>query len=105
MLEEHGDVTSKPQLVVGRVASVTLSAATDGDLARSRRWSESLSPYGVGDELMSVCRDRHGCWGSIELMRDSDDPHFDEPDAQLLHELAPALGTLLRPQPAAELAG
>ena len=96
VLEEHGDITSKPQLVLGSRASITLSAATGGDLARSRRWRECLRPYGIGDELMTVCRDRHGCWGSVELMRDSDDPPFDEQDVQLLHELAPVLGTLLR---------
>jgi len=96
VLEEHGDVTSKPQLVVGRRASVTLSAATRGDLSRSTRWRECLRPYGVGDELMTVCRDRHGCWGSVELMRDGDDPPFGDEDAQLLHELAPLLGGLLR---------
>ncbi len=95
-LEEHGDITSKPRLVLGPRASVTLSGATGGDLARSRRWRECLRPYGIGDELMTVCRDRHGCWGSVELMRDSDDPPFDEHDAQLLHELAPTLATLLR---------
>lgn len=95
-LEEHGDVTSKPRLAVSRRASVTLSAATGGDLARSRRWRECLRPYGIGDELMTACRDRQGCWGSVELMRSSDDPAFDEADAQLLHELAPTLGTLLR---------
>jgi DNA-binding CsgD family transcriptional regulator len=105
VLEEHGDVTSKPELVVGRRASVTLSAATGGDLSRSRRWRECLRPHGVGDELMTACRDRHGCWGSVELMRDSDDPPFDEADADLLHELAPLLGTLLRRHaPAARVA-
>jgi DNA-binding CsgD family transcriptional regulator len=96
MLEEHGDVTSKPRLVAARHASVALSTATGGDLARSRRWRECLQPYGIGDELMTVCRDRHGCWGSVELMRDSDDAPFDEHDEQLLHELAPTLGMLLR---------
>jgi DNA-binding CsgD family transcriptional regulator len=96
VLEEHGDITSKPGLVLGRRASVALSAATDGDLARSRRWRECLAPYGVGDELMGVCRDRHGCWGSVELMRDSDDAAFEEEDVRLLHELAPTLGALLR---------
>jgi DNA-binding CsgD family transcriptional regulator len=96
VLEEHGDITSKPQLVVGPRASITLSAATGGDLSRSRRWRECLRPYGIGDELMTVCRDRHGCWGSVELMRDSDEPLFDEQDVELLHELAPLLGTLLR---------
>jgi DNA-binding CsgD family transcriptional regulator len=95
-LEEHGDVTSKARLALGPRASVALSAATRGDLARSPRWRECLRPYGIGDELMTVCRDRHGCWGSVELMRDSDDEPFDEDDAELLHELAPVLGTLLR---------
>ncbi len=96
VLEEHGDVTSKPSLVLGPRASVALGAATRGDLARSRRWRECLRPYGIGDELMTVCRDRHGCWGSLELMRDSDDPPFDEDEVRLLHELAPTLATLLR---------
>jgi DNA-binding CsgD family transcriptional regulator len=95
-LEEHGDVTSKPWLALGPRASIALSAATRGDLARSRRWRECLRPYGIGDELMTVCRDRHGCWGSVELMRDSGDASFDEEDERLLDELAPVLGTLIR---------
>jgi DNA-binding CsgD family transcriptional regulator len=95
-LEEHGDVTSKPRLALGPRASVTLSAATGGDLARSTRWRECLRPYGVGDELMTVCRDRHGCWGSVELMRDADDRRFDDADVDLLDSLAPTLGRLLR---------
>jgi DNA-binding CsgD family transcriptional regulator len=96
VLEEHGDITSKPGLVLGDRASITLSAATRGDLARSTRWRECLAPYGVGDELMTACRDRHGCWGSVELMRDSDDPPFTDEDAGFLHELAPIFATLLR---------
>jgi DNA-binding CsgD family transcriptional regulator len=95
-LEEHGDVTSKPSLALGDRASVTLSAATGGDLARSVRWHECLRPYGVGDELMTVCRDRHGCWASVELMRSSDDRSFGEDEAWLLHELAPTLAALVR---------
>jgi len=95
-LEEYGDVTSKPRLARAAQATVALSAATGGDLARSPRWSECLHPYGIGDELMTVCRDRHGCWGSVELMRDSDDPMFDEDEARLLAELAPTLGALIR---------
>ncbi len=95
-LEEQGDVTSKPQLIVGPRASVALSAATSGDLARSRRWRDCLQPYGIGDEVMTACRDRYGCWGSIELMRDSGDTPFDEQDVRLLATLAPALGALVR---------
>ena len=95
-LEEHGDITSKPRLVLGAQASVSLHAETGGDLARSRRWRECLQPYGVGDELMTVCRDHHGCWGSVELMRDSDEPPFSEDEVHFLHELAPLLATLVR---------
>jgi len=95
-LEEHGDVVRKPRLVLGRRASVSLSAAAGGDLARSTRWHECLRPYGIGDELMTACRDRQGCWGSVELMRDAGDAPFDDADTQLLDELAPVLGTLLR---------
>jgi DNA-binding CsgD family transcriptional regulator len=95
-LEEHGDVACKPRLVVGARASLALSEATHGDLARSPRWRECLHPYGIGDELMTACRDRHGCWGSVELMRDRGDPPFGEADAQLLHDVAPTLGTIIR---------
>lgn len=96
VLEEHGDVTSKPRLVLGSRASISLSAATGGDLARSTRWRECLRPYGIGDELMTVCRDRHGCWGSLELMRDSGDAPFADDDAHFLHRVSPALATLIR---------
>ena len=95
-LEEHGDVTRKPHLVLGPQASASLHAETGGELARSTRWRECLQPYGVGDELMTVCRDHHGCWGSVELMRDSDDAPFSEDEVQFLHELAPLLATLVR---------
>jgi DNA-binding CsgD family transcriptional regulator len=96
VLEEHGDVTSKPGLVRAERASVSLAAAAGGDLARSTRWRECLRPYGVGDELMTACRDRHGCWGSVELMRDSADPSFGDDEALFLHELAPTLARLIR---------
>jgi DNA-binding CsgD family transcriptional regulator len=104
-LEEHGDLTRKPRLIVGARASVSLSDATRGDLARSRRWRECLRPYGIGDELMTVCRDRHGCWGSVELMRDSTGRTFDDDDARLLQEVAPMLGRLLRCGIASDLRG
>ncbi|HEY3884896.1 MAG TPA: helix-turn-helix transcriptional regulator [Vicinamibacterales bacterium] len=95
-LEEQEPGANKPRLILGSVASAALSTATDGDLSRSRRWRECLQPYGIGDELMTVCRDRNGCWGSVELMRDSGDPLFREDEARLLHDLAPVLGALLR---------
>jgi DNA-binding CsgD family transcriptional regulator len=95
-LEEQGDITSKPQLIVGGRPTSALSAATRGDLAQSRRWRECLRPYGIGDEVMTVCRDQYGCWGSVELMRDSDDKPFHEDEVRLLDALAPTLGALAR---------
>jgi DNA-binding CsgD family transcriptional regulator len=95
-LEHGGDIVSKPQLCSSARASVALSAATSGDLACSPRWRECLQPYGIGDELMTACRDRHGFWGSVELMRDRSDAPFDDDDQRLLDELAPILGALLR---------
>lgn len=95
-LEEQCDIASLPNLLQGPRASMALSAATAGDYGRSRRWQECLRPYGIGDELMTACRDRHGCWGSVELMRDGGDRPFNEDEVQLLDQLAPVLGTLLR---------
>ncbi|HEY1689962.1 MAG TPA: helix-turn-helix transcriptional regulator [Solirubrobacteraceae bacterium] len=95
-LEHGGDLTSKPGLLAGGPSSIALSAVTQGDLARSRRWRECLGPYGIGDELMTVCHDRQGCWASVELMRERSEAPFDEHDQRLLAELAPTLGTLVR---------
>jgi len=95
-LEEQGDVTSKPRLILGPGASAALSMATGGDLHRSPRWRECLSPYGIGDEVMTVCRDRYGCWGSLELMRDRGDRPFDENDVRLLDAISATLGRLVR---------
>ena len=45
------DVNSLAMLARSRDHAAVLRAATGGDLARSSRWREILSPYGVGDEL------------------------------------------------------
>lgn len=95
-LEEQDDIASKPRLRMDAPASVALSAATAGDVATNRRWRECLHPYDIGDELLTACRDRHGCWGSVELMRDSDDKKFSDDDIRLLNQLAPTLGALVR---------
>src|SRR5262249_23944081 len=72
------------------------SAATGGDLARSPRWSDVLSPYGVGDELRCVGVDERGCWSEFLFWRDVADRPFDVDDARMLRDAAPALGTLAR---------
>jgi DNA-binding CsgD family transcriptional regulator len=73
-----------------------LSAATGGDLSRSRRWREFYAPYGIGDELRTVVADERGCWGTFQLFRDSDDPPFDADDAQLMRDASRLLARALR---------
>jgi DNA-binding CsgD family transcriptional regulator len=73
-----------------------LSAATKGDLARSRRWRECGQPVGMGDELRAAVVDGEGCWASFELMRGSDDPPFNVEDASLMRDAARILARRLR---------
>jgi hypothetical protein len=83
---------------IDRVVATPIRATrvTGGDLARSRRWRESLERYGTGDELRVVAADERGCWGRFDLWRDSDDRPFDNQDAQLVHEASVALGRGMR---------
>ena len=69
---------------------------TGGDLARSARWNEILEPAGMGDVAILACRDTWGCWGWIELYRDSADRAFDEQELQLLESIGPGVGEALR---------
>jgi DNA-binding CsgD family transcriptional regulator len=96
VLEQTGDVNAKHVLARSRYGSAAMSAATGGDLARSTRWDQCLRACGVGDMLVSACRDAHGCWGWVELMREDDDPVFDTDDVRLVEDLASDLGSALR---------
>lgn len=49
--------------------AVGLHAATGGDLARSRVWSEVLAGYGVVDVATLAFRDAFGLWGWLDLWR------------------------------------
>ena len=50
-------------------AAVTLVEATGGDRSRSAVWHGLLARYGVEDVLSTVFKDRHGCWGFLDLWR------------------------------------
>ena len=73
-----------------------LSATTRGDLARSRRWRETLESYGTGDELRVVAADERGCWARFDLWRDAADPPFTVEDVQLLRDVSRSLGQSVR---------
>jgi DNA-binding CsgD family transcriptional regulator len=74
----------------------SLFQETAGDASRSARWDEILRPAGIGDVATVACRDVHGCWGWIELYRDSADRSFDDDELALLGRSGPAVGSALR---------
>lgn len=90
------DINNSGVLARSRDHVGILSAATGGDLARSRRWREHYSRYGIGDELRAVIADERGCWGTVQLFRDSDDPPYDPEDAALLRDVGSTLAGALR---------
>lgn len=90
------EIISRAKLARGPDPVCLLSAATDGDLARSRRWRECGRPVGMGDELRAAVVDEHGCWASFELLRGSDDPPFETEDANLMRDAARILARRLR---------
>jgi DNA-binding CsgD family transcriptional regulator len=91
-----GDVNSHAVLARSRNHVGVLSAATGGDLTRSRRWREILGPYSVGDELSCVAVDHLGCWGDFRLYRNGDDAAFSAEDAQLMRDVSALLARALR---------
>jgi DNA-binding CsgD family transcriptional regulator len=90
------DVNSHTMLARSRDRVGRLSAATGGELARSRRWDEILSRHGVGDELRCVAADERGAWGDFLLFRSSDDAPFDADDALLMRDVSAVLARGLR---------
>ena len=90
------EIVNRAKLARGPDPVCVLSAATDGDLARSRRWRDCGEPVGMGDELRAAVVDEHGCWASFELLRGSDDPPFETEDANLMRDAARILARRLR---------
>ena len=94
--QSASEINSRAMLARSPDHVSVLSAATGGDLSRSRRWRECAQPAGMGDELRAAIVDEHGCWGSFEALRGSDDPMFDAEDAHLMRDAARILARRLR---------
>jgi hypothetical protein len=90
------DVNNHMVLARSRSHVGVLSAATGGELARSRKWREILEPYGVGDELRCVAADEYGAWGDFAFFRDSDQRAFDGEDAQFMRVASAVMARALR---------
>jgi DNA-binding CsgD family transcriptional regulator len=76
-----------------------LHDSTGGDLSRSLLWRELLHGHGVGDVASVVLPDQHGCWGFLELFRDTASGSFSPAEAAYLaHLVAPLTAALRRSQ-------
>ena len=73
-----------------------LTEATGGDLARSLVWRDVLSRYDVADVASVVLADQHGCWGFLDLWRDTEAGPFAAADAAFLAGIARRLAGALR---------
>ena len=74
----------------------TLSDAAGGELDRSLMWRNVLCRYGIGDVASAVFADQFGCWGFLDLWRDSTRGSFSAADAGFLAAAAAPLATALR---------
>ncbi len=68
--------------------AASLSAATGGDLVRSRRHRELKQPHGFGDELRAALVADSGTWGGLTLLRAADRPPFTPADTRLVAAVA-----------------
>ena len=78
------------------VPAASLSAATGGELDRSRRHREIRRPNGFADELRTVLTGPTGSWGSLTLLREARRPHFTDADVRFVASLADTLADGVR---------
>lgn len=75
----------------------TLVEATGGRLTDSMLWRELLAGEGVHDVASAVLRDRHGCWGFLDLWRsDPGTPAFSPDERDLLESVLPDMTAATR---------
>ena len=75
---------------------VNLVQATQGELGRSQRYREILTPLALGDELRAVLIANGTCWGFMCMHRDQSSPPFTLAEAAYLARLTPHFAEGLR---------
>jgi DNA-binding CsgD family transcriptional regulator len=79
-----------------RSPAATLSEATTGEPQRSLMWRDVLCRYGIGDVASVVFADQFGCWGFLDLWRNSAGGAFGPADVGFLAAASAPLATALR---------
>jgi DNA-binding CsgD family transcriptional regulator len=90
------DFTSFAELARAARPAASLSAATGGDLDRSRRHRELKRPNGFGDELRAALVSEDATWGGLTLLRGADVRPFEADETELLASVARHLAEGLR---------
>jgi DNA-binding CsgD family transcriptional regulator len=75
---------------------VNLVQATQGELERSQRYREILTPLALGDELRAILIVNGTCWGFMCMHRDQAGPPFTLAEAAYLARLTPHFAEGLR---------
>ncbi|GAA3551330.1 helix-turn-helix transcriptional regulator [Kribbella ginsengisoli] len=92
---QAGDYNGFSELIRGPRHSAVLSEATGGDLNRSRRYRELLSPNGVRGELRVTLVADGSCWGCVSFFREA--PHdFTADERDFMHGMSAVLGRAFR---------
>lgn len=90
-LAEYGefDASSFDHLLGAEVPACSTFNDTEGDLARSTRMRDFMTPhFGYGDELRMAARQRDRGWGGIALFRSHDDAPFTEAEVAFMASLS-----------------
>jgi DNA-binding CsgD family transcriptional regulator len=90
------DVNKFVDLARYGIAAASLSAATDGDLARSARWLKVYQPAGYGDEMRGVFSQGAATWGHFCLTRGAADPVFADAEVDVMVRLCPHVANGIR---------
>ncbi|MBV9917945.1 MAG: helix-turn-helix transcriptional regulator [Solirubrobacterales bacterium] len=94
------DVARFAELRTRRLPLTTISAETEGQMSRSRRFREMIEPTGTADELRVAFRDAFGTWSALVVFTAR---RLGEDDLRFVGELLPAATAALRAGVAAEL--
>lgn len=95
-LGDGDDVNRFDVLALAPQPAASLSWATGGNLAASRRYREVNSRFGLGDELRLVARSAHATWGMGCINRAEDVRAFSAEEVRFVAAIANHLGAGLR---------
>jgi DNA-binding CsgD family transcriptional regulator len=107
-LMEYGgeEPTSFVHLADRRESAVSMCQETGGDVARSPRLRDFLTPtYGYTDELRLVARQGDRTWGGLAMFRGDGDAPFSEADVAFVGSLSEHMAAGLRSGLLARLGG